>query len=198
MSEKTHSVQTCSNIEDSGEVKPKDMTFPRGKPSMALDSKNPKNADEWSIRSSHHPIPQGKGLKQHLFPFNNTPEILPRYWSMGRWGKEYVFRWNREKSNILLPKTRVFTFQDINTRSHNTDFFLLYIVLWRRNPLFVTRIFTLFPLHPNKKVFISTISISMENKDVSLLLLAQTNLMRASFFHLNNLVLASTGTRLLN
>lgn len=66
-----------------------------------------------------------------------------------------------------------------------------------------------FPLCPNKKVAISTKNISMKNKDVSLLflhslpfssfqMLAQMSLMRASFLHLNNLVLASIGTRLPN
>lgn len=81
-------------------------------------------------QSEVHIIPNHKEKDKSniFFLFNNTQGILPRYTSMGRWGKKYVFRWKREKStNLLLPRTRVFTLQDINTRSYNVDFFFFSI-----------------------------------------------------------------------
>lgn len=197
MSEQKHNVHSCSTIQDFEEFKPKDASFPRGNPAWHSIQKNPKQ--QMSGQSGVHIIPNHKEKdKSNIFFFSTIHQECcqgSQVWE----DKGVCIQMKRRKcTNLLLPRTRVFTLQHINTRSYNTDFLKLYIVLWRSNPLFVTRIFTLFPLHPNKKVSISTISISVENKDVSLLHLAQTSLMRASFFHLNNLILASTGTRLLN
>jgi len=124
--------------------------------------------------------------------------------------KEVCIYTNKIKPTLLLPSTKVFAFQNINTmKLQYQGFFYNYLYCFGVVVLIFNWNIYSFPLYPNTKVAISTKNISLENKDVSLLLLcslpiysfqmlAQTSPMRAPFLPLNNLVLASIGTRLLN